>query len=216
MTIKVYGSPISTCFLRVITTCNALGIPYEIVHVDMAKGEHMAPEFLKIQPFGKIPVVQDGDFYIYESRAICRYLIAKYQTDTSAQLIPKDPQAAGLVEQYISVETSYFDPGVSGFVWEALFKNMFGLGETNPELVKTNRHKITETLNIYDKFLEGKDYLVGDSLTLADIVHLPYGHYACVAGAEDIFNSPERPNVTRWWKNITSHPAWVKTIAKEE
>ncbi|KAL1918674.1 uncharacterized protein VTP21DRAFT_2696 [Calcarisporiella thermophila] len=216
MAIKIYGVPASTCVLRVTTTCNALGLSYEIVPVDMAKGEHKSAEFLKLQPFGKIPVVQDGDFYIYESRAICRYLIAKYQTDTSAQLIPKDPQAAGLVEQYISVETSYYDPGVYGFVKEVLFKKWFGLGEPDQEIVNANRKTIIETLNIYDKFLEGKDYLVGDSLTLADIVHLPYGHYACVAGAEDIFNSPERPNVTRWWKNITSHPAWIKALPKQE
>ncbi|KAL1921620.1 uncharacterized protein VTP21DRAFT_11336 [Calcarisporiella thermophila] len=216
MAIKIYGIPTSTCVLRVIATCNALDIPYEMIYIDLRKDEHKSDKFLKLQPFGKIPVIQDGDFYIYESRAICRYLIAKYQTNTSAQLIPKDHQAAGLVEQYISVETSYYDPGVYSFVKEVLFKKILNQGEPDPAIVSASRAKMIETYTIYDKILEGKSYLVGDSLTLADIAHLPYGHYAYTTGAEDIFDSPERPNFARWWKNIINHPAWVKSISRQD
>ncbi|CAO3683356.1 unnamed protein product [Umbelopsis vinacea] len=214
MSVKLLGVPQSTCTLRVITVAKALNIPLEIEVIDFSKGVHKSPEYIsKYQPFGRIPVLLDGDFTLFESRAICRYLINKYQTKDTLQLIPSDLKQASLVEQFISVESSEYSDSINKYVYEAVFKKYRGL-ESDPEQLALLRKSSETTLDVYDKILEGKNYLVGDSFTLADVVHLPYGHYAVQAGLEDVFNSPSRPNVARWWKNITSEPSWKAAIAK--
>jgi glutathione S-transferase len=214
MALKLLGSPQSTCSLRVITVAKALNIPLEIETVDLAKGAHKSPEYVaKYQPFGRIPVLVDGDFVLYESRAICRYLINKYQTKETVQLIPADLKESALVDQYISVETSEYNPAVSGYVGEVVFKKFRG-GVPDPEVAAKHRESTIAVLNVYEKFLEGKNYLVGDKLTFADISHLPYGYYACNAGLADVFDSPERPNVARWWKTITNEAAWNAALGK--
>ncbi len=79
-TIKLYGASYSTCTRRVITTLNELNLPFELVPIELFKGEHKAPDYLaKIQPFGQIPALVDTDgTHIYESRAIQRYVALKY------------------------------------------------------------------------------------------------------------------------------------------
>lgn len=81
-TIKLYGMEMSTCTRRVRCVLEEMGLPYEIVLVDLAKGEHKQPAHLAIQPFGQVPVLEDTDgTTIFESRAIMRYLVKKYPTE---------------------------------------------------------------------------------------------------------------------------------------
>jgi len=213
MTIKLYGSAYSTCSQRVLTTAHALKIQVELVSIDFSTGEHKSDEFLKKQPFGKVPVLDDNGFLIYESRAISRYLCLKYQTADTAQLYPTDIQQRALVEQYISVETSYYNSGIEPLIGEAVFKKMRG-GTPDDAIIAKHKETTENSLVVYEKFLEGKNYLIGDQLTLADIFHLPYGGYAVNSGFGDIFENADRPNVNRWWKTISTHEAWIKTTSK--
>ncbi len=76
--IKVYGINMSTCTRRVLVTLIEMGLPHELVLVDLMKGEHKQPPHLARQPFGQVPVLEDVDgFQIFESRAIIRYLAKK-------------------------------------------------------------------------------------------------------------------------------------------
>lgn len=72
MVLKVYGSAMSTA--RVLVTILEKGLPYEHVFVDIGQGEHKTEDFKQLQPFGKVPVLDDDGFVMFESRAICRYL----------------------------------------------------------------------------------------------------------------------------------------------
>ena len=100
MAIKIYGSPYSTCTQRILTVCGEKSIPYELVAINLATGEHKSPSFLEKQPFGKIPVLEDDGYVVYESRAICKYLAAKY-TGKGPELMPPSTslKAFGLFEQ---------------------------------------------------------------------------------------------------------------------
>ena len=81
-TIKLYGMAMSTCTRRVRCVLEEMKLPYEIVLVDLGKGEHKQPAHLSIQPFGQVPVLEDIDgTKIFESRAIMRYLLKKYPTE---------------------------------------------------------------------------------------------------------------------------------------
>lgn len=72
MVLKLYGSAMSTA--RVLVTILEKELPYELILVDISKGEHKTEEYKKLQPFGKVPVLDDDGFLMFESRAICRYL----------------------------------------------------------------------------------------------------------------------------------------------
>ncbi|CAJ0842678.1 20914_t:CDS:2, partial [Entrophospora sp. SA101] len=110
MGIKIIGFALSPTTLRVTLTLEELGLEYELEPVTSVD-EIKTPEYLTTKnPLGKVPVMIDDGFTLYESRAICRYLVNKYQgTKNSKILVPKDIQKAALVEQYLSVESLYFD-----------------------------------------------------------------------------------------------------------
>lgn len=73
MVLKLYGSAMA--FSRVLVTILELDLPYEHVLVDISKGDQRNPEYKKLQPFGKVPVLEDDGLVMFESRAICRYLV---------------------------------------------------------------------------------------------------------------------------------------------
>ncbi|KAG4377423.1 hypothetical protein AAZX31_18G106000 [Glycine max] len=97
MVVKVYG-PTYASPKRVLVCLIEKEIEFETVHVDLFKGEAKEPEFLKLQPFGLLPVIQDGDYTLYESRAIIRYYAEKYK-DQGTDLLGKTIEERGLVEQ---------------------------------------------------------------------------------------------------------------------
>lgn len=72
MVLKLYGSAMATS--RVLTVILEKELAYELVRVDIAKGEQKREEYQRLQPFGKVPVLDDDGFLMYESRAICKYL----------------------------------------------------------------------------------------------------------------------------------------------
>src|SRR3569832_880793 len=85
---------------RVELFLSLLGVPYRLVDVDLAKGEHKKPEFLAMNPFGQVPVLQDGDVTLGDSNAILVYLEAKY---APGQWLPRDPVGAARVQRWFSV-----------------------------------------------------------------------------------------------------------------
>ena len=124
MVITIHGSASSTCSQRVPTACIELGTPYNLRTLDFAVGEHKTDAFKKLQPWGKVPVLEDDGVFIFESRAICKYLVAKYGAEKKSTLMPemKDLKAYGLFEQGCSIELSYFNSPVEGLAYEKAFK----------------------------------------------------------------------------------------------
>ncbi|CAA7269449.1 unnamed protein product [Cyclocybe aegerita] len=205
MVFKLYGSPISTCTKRVALVLHEKQVPFEFHPIDFSKGEHKAPEFVKHQPFGQVPYIDDDGFILYESRAICQYIAAKYPDQGTKGLLPTELKAAALFQQASSVEMSNFDDNASKLVFEKVFKPHFGLTfdqATYDRLLTT----LTAKLDAYDNILSKQKYLAGDELTLADLYHLPYGSMLPVAGANVL---ETKPNVHRWFTELSSRPAWL-------
>ncbi|GBB83253.1 hypothetical protein RclHR1_01000009 [Rhizophagus clarus] len=123
MTITVFGFYASPKIHMIYYVLKELGLSYEVIQPSSHE-EIKTPEYLATKhPFGKIPYLDDGEFHIYESRAIARYLINKYQgTNTSTVLIPSEVQKAALVEQFISVETSYYTEPLSKMLKQLTIK----------------------------------------------------------------------------------------------
>ncbi|KAF8557082.1 glutathione S-transferase [Imleria badia] len=210
MVLQLYGFPTSTCTLRVALVLKEKNVPFKFHMVDLAKGEHKAPGFVAHQPFGQVPYIvrttrDDDGLVLFESRAIARYIATKYASQGTA-LIPTDAKKLPFFEQAASIETSHYDPFVSGLAWELRFTTWFG-GKTDEAHVKSLHAQLKNKLDAYEVILSKQKYLAGDEITLADLFHLPYG---AVILADDIkideFSS--RPNVNRWWKDISSRPSW--------
>ncbi|KAG2074853.1 glutathione S-transferase [Suillus decipiens] len=203
--VKLYGSPLSTCTRLVALVCREKIIPYEFIKVDLAKGEHKQAAFTANQPFGEVPYIDDDGFILYESRAIARYLIKKYPNQGTA-LIPTDPKAEGLFEQAASTEAFNFTAFVGPIVLEKVLSPRLGL-QPNEDRINELLATLKPQLDAYDVILGKQKYLAGDSVTLADLAHLPYGTAFYGVGYAELFDS--RPNVARWWKDISSRPTWL-------
>ncbi|TFK45770.1 glutathione S-transferase [Heliocybe sulcata] len=202
MVLQLVGNPYSTCTRRVAVVCKELNIPYELTVIDLSKGEQKSPEFLAKQPFGQIPYIDDDGFVLFESRAIARYLATK----AGSALIPKDLKAQAKFEQAASIELSNFDAFASAIAAEKVFKLLRG-GKTDDARVQEYAAALDGKLDAYDKILSTQKYLAGDELTLADLFHLSYGAMLAPCGFS-FLEDGKRPNVARWWKDISSRPSW--------
>ena len=138
-------------------------------------------------------------------------MINKYQgTKTSTILIPSDVQKTALVEQFISVETSYYTQPLSKLVIQLVFRKRRG-NDPDLKIVNEAREELDKTLDVYEKLLEGKDYLTGE-FSLADLLHIPLTNYAIKAGENDLWN--KRPNVSRWLKNLNERECWKNVFTE--
>ncbi|KAJ7137519.1 glutathione S-transferase [Mycena crocata] len=199
--LKLYGSPKATCTRRVATILHELKVPFELIEVDLKNGEHKSAAFLEKQPFGQIPYIDDDGFFLYETRAICRYIAAKYP---ASGLIPTEPKANALFEQGASVEITNFDPSAGKIVFEAILKPMQGLLTDKAEVEK-QLAVLDKKLDAYNTILGKQRYIAGESLTLADLFHIPNAPLLA-AGGSDIMT--QKPNVARWYNELVARPSW--------
>ncbi|THX64148.1 glutathione S-transferase III [Aureobasidium pullulans] len=128
----------------------------------MKRGEHKTPDFIRdVHPFGKLPAFEDGSLHIFESRAICRYLVAKYASPDSVMLPPTKLGDIASFEQVASVESSYFDTSIFKIAYEKMFKQFFGLGEADTAEMRKSENDLKEVLDYYDQVLASQQYLTG-------------------------------------------------------
>ncbi|KAJ7655917.1 glutathione S-transferase [Mycena rosella] len=201
--LKLYGTPHGASPLRIATVLHELHIPFEFIEVDLKAGEQHTPAFLARQPFGQVPFIDDGGFILYESRAICRYLAAKHP---ASGLIPREPTANALFEQAASVEVANFDPSASGLVLQTVVKPAFYGTQPDPAAVQAHLAVLEKKLEGYEAILGTQRYLAGDTLTLADLFHLPCARLLAVGGIDIMM---QKPNVARWYNELIARPSSV-------
>lgn len=204
---KLYGHHLSTCTRKVLCTLAEKGHTAEFVFIDFAKNEQKQPAHLARQPFGVVPVLEDADFSLYESRAIIRYLDARLD---GPALTPTNVRERARMDQWISVEQGNFSGPVMKAVMHVMFAPMRGEA-VDPAIVAEGKAGGARVLDVLEKALADREYLAG-GYSLADICYLPYLEYAFATGMGDIIT--ERPNVNGWWQRISSRPAWQKAIGQ--
>ncbi|KAI0302471.1 glutathione S-transferase-like protein [Russula brevipes] len=202
MVIKIYGYYISTCTRRVAVIAKERNIPYELVSVDLPSGEPRQPPHVEHHPFGQIPYMEHDGFELFESRAICRYLA---ELGSGPTLIPTEPKALAKFEQAASIEYAQFDPIGQKILKETFLKKVLGQ-PIDEERVKPLLPVLESKLDVYEAILSKQKYLAGDEVTLADLFHLPYCNF--IFDDFKYGDLDRRPNVRRWWKDISSRPAW--------
>ncbi|KAJ7088531.1 glutathione S-transferase [Mycena belliarum] len=184
-------------------------IPFELVPIDYSKGEHKTPEYLALHPFGRIPMIDDDGFILYESRAICRYLAEKY-ADQGTRLIPTDLRAKALFERGASVEVSELFPQLMKVGAQLVFNPLSNV-PTDEAALAEGQAALAKTLAEYEFMLGKQRYIGGDEFTLADIFHLYAAPILIKAGFDVI--TDKGPNVKRWWNDLVSRPSWIELQA---
>lgn len=205
---KIYGHPISTCTRKVLAVLAERNANFEFGTVNLMTGDHKSAEHMARQPFGQIPVLEEGDFRLYESRAIIRYLD---EVLPGHKLTPGDAKGRAIMEQWISVEASNFTPHAMKIIYEDLFKKMQG-APSDSTLVQAGITGVSKALDIMNSRLGESAYLAGSDYTLADICYMPYIEYLFACGHGDLITS--RANVAAWWNRISTRPAWLTATGK--
>ncbi|RDX78810.1 Glutathione S-transferase F11, partial [Mucuna pruriens] len=207
MVVKVYGPARAACPQRVLLCLLEKEVEFELVHVDLHQGHQKHPDFLLRQPFGQVPVVEDADFRLFESRAIIRYYAAKY-ADRGPDLLGKTLEERALVEQWVEVEAHNFNNLCFTLMLQLVILPKMGkAGDLG--LAKKCEEDLGKVLDVYEHRLSQSTYLAGHNFTLADLTHLPgIGHLIEEAKMGHLIT--QRNNVNAWWNKISSRPAWNK------
>lgn len=212
--VKVYGPPISTAVSRVLACLLEKGVDYQLISVNMSKGEHKKPDYLKIQPFGQVPAFQDEDISLFESRAICRYICDKYADQGNKGLYGTNPLAKASIDQWLEAEGQSFSPPSSTLVFQLAFAPRMKLKQ-DQGVIRQNEEKLKKVLDVYENRLGESRFLAGDEFSLADLSHLPNGHYLVNATDRgELFTS--RNNVGRWWTEISTRDSWEKVVEMQK
>lgn len=197
--IKVYGVPRSRT-MRPLWMLEELGLPYENVKVNFL-GESRTPEFLRLNPNGHIPVLQDGDLTLWESLAINLYLARRYDKG----LWPKTVEDEGRVFQWsVWAMTELEEPLLT-----ALLNRAF-LPEAQRDANKADdaAERFKKPLGVLDGALGGKQYLLGDTFTVADLNAASVLSWAPLAGLD----LGPAPRAQAWLGRCTGRPAFDRAL----
>jgi glutathione S-transferase len=204
--VKLYLNLLSPNVRRVRLTAAVLGLQLEEKTLDFAKGEHKDPGYLALNPNGAVPTLVDGDFVLTESRAMMQYLASK---KPESGLLPRDEQARADVTRWQFWDASHFSPQVGTLAFQRVIKPMMGMGEPEASKVEEALVNFRRFAAVLNQRLEGKRYIVGDSLTLADLTIASSLMYAKQSEAP----VAEFPNVAAWFSRMSEMDAWKRTSA---
>jgi len=201
---RLYHHPMSSNARRAVMTAVHLGLKLDLTVVDLAKGAQRDPQFLRMNPNGKVPVLDDDGFFLTESHAIMQYLADKTPGQT---LYPQELRARADVNRWLFWSAQHFQPAVSVLGWEHLVKPILGMGDADPAQVKLGNGLVSACAAILDAHLAGKSWISGDALSLAD--------YAIATPLAYIQQAKlpvsEHTNVLAWFARVQELEAWKRT-----
>jgi glutathione S-transferase len=198
-TIKLYRYALSGHSHRVELFLSLLGLPVELINVNLAAGEQKTPAFLQMNAFGQVPVIQDGDVTLADANAILVYLSSRYAANAQDWL-PGDPVRAAAVQRWLSVAAGplMFGPALARMI--AVFKRPL-----NPEEAI---ERAKQLFTVMDATLQSSDFLTGPTPTIADIANYSYTAHAPEGG----ISLEPYPHLRRWLAWIEALPGFVPMV----
>lgn len=185
-TITIHSFPLSGHAQRAELFANIASIDHNVINVDLAGGEHKKAPFLALNPAGQVPVLEDGDVVISDSNAILVYLARKY----APKYLPTDPVLEAQVQQFLSLAAGEIAFGPCNARLITVFN-----APLDADFAIATAHKVLAKLNAH---LEGREFLVGDSPSIADIAIYTYTAHA----PEGNVSLDAYPNVRRFLANV--------------
>lgn len=185
--------------LKVLYVLEQLGVEYEFRFVNLAHGDNRSDEFRAMTPVGKVPVLEHDGAYLFESGAICRYVAGLAQSP----LYPADKLDRARVDQWMTFFTCHPGRWLTNLYFEKIMKPAAGLGETNAGRCEESTRFATAQLKAVERHLEGRNWLVNETLSIAEPWALAYLEQAPAVG----FDLSPYPRLQAWYERIDGLPA---------
>jgi glutathione S-transferase len=202
--IKIWGRANSGNVKKVLIVADELNIPYERIDAGMQYGIVDTPEYRKLNPNGRIPTIEDGDFVLWESNSICRYFAMKYGGEA---LYPADPATRAGIDRWLD--------WVLTIVVPAEVPVFQGTIRTPPEkqdkaAIAANVKKVADIYQIADNRLGDREYLERD-VSLADLV---LGIFVYRYLKNTFIQRPAHPNLEAWCERLMRRPSYKKHVVQ--
>lgn len=184
---------------KVCAVAKYLESPIEYTRVNLGRGEHKTPEYVAINPNGKVPTLVDGARVLWEAAAIMCHLAAR----ADSELWPQDHRQIDVL-RWLSWDLAHFYRAGGTLYFEHIIKLRFGLGETDPVAVGKATDEWRRLAAILDTYLHDRRWLVGNSVTIADFAvaaFLPYAERTHIP-------VNEFPAIRRWHDGLNEIDAW--------
>ena len=194
-TIKLYRHTLSGHSHRAQLFLSLLGINAELINVDLASGEHKQPAFLAKNSLGQVPVLEDGDAVIADSNAILVYLAGKHDSNNS--WLPSDVIACAEVQRFLSLAAGPLAQGPA----TARLINVFGANLDRERAIEVSHNY----LSALEAHLQTRDWLVGNTPTIADVANYSYTAHA----PEGDVSLQAYTNVRAWLNRNEALPGFV-------
>jgi glutathione S-transferase len=198
--IKLHTFHLSTNGRKVHMALEEAGAQYEIVPVNLMKGEQKNPDYLRLNPNGKVPTLVDNGLVMWESIAILLYMAEKFP---AAKLLPSAAQDRARAFQWL-----VWQPTTFGAPAATLFRQLRFTpeGQRDQKIIDQAQADINKNVAILAGGLEGRDYLAG-TLSVADIALVPYLYVMAELGV----SIPAA--VDAYYKRLSTRPSWGKVVA---
>ena len=180
-----------------------IGEPYELVRLDLSKGEHKKPEYLKIHPHGAVPALVDGEVAMFESAAICAYLADKFPAKGFAPPPASAPRAH--YYQWLVYSMATMEPPVLKVF---LHTRMLPEAKRSAEAVEEGKAQWRDVARVLEHALDGKQFLLGDPFTAADVMVASIAGWSGSMGLLEGF-----PVLQGYSKRLASRPAFQRANA---
>lgn len=202
--LRIWGRLSSVNVQKVVWCADELGLEYERIDVGGKFGGNDTPAFLALNPNGLIPVIEDGDFVLYESNAIVRYLADREGAET---LWPRAPRARADVDRWMEWQSTGYTPAMWSAFWQLV---RTPAEKRDAAAVEASRAKSEKCSGILDAHLAARRYLAGDAFTLADIVVGCAAHRWLNLPLERV----ARPNLERWYAELKARPGSRQVLSQ--
>ena len=197
--LKILGKASSINVRKVLWTCAEIDLPFERADWGSGFRSTMEPEFLKLNPNAMVPVIQDGDFVLWESNTICRYLCARHGRD---DLLPNEPQARAQVEKWMDWQATDLNNA-----WKYTF---MALVRDSPQhrnaadLEAGMANWVKHTAILERHLQQGGAYITGANFTLADVVlGLSVNRWFMTP-----LQKPDYPAVAAYYERLSQRPGF--------
>lgn len=194
---KLYTTPKSANGVKVLAAFYVLDIPVEVVVVDVYTGAGQDPAYLRVNPQGKVPTLVDGALVLWESNAILQYL-----ADLRGQLWADDAAGRADINRWLFWESAHWQPALSRILTPMVVWKL-GLGLQPAR--KLDWSSVTPSMELLEGHLEGREFLVGNRLTIADLSIAAMLIYASALPAG-------YPAIEQWRTRVARLPAWQQAL----
>ncbi len=199
--LTIYGSDLSAPAIKVRLTASFLGLDYKWQAVNLGEGEQKKEWFLKINPVGKVPAIDDDGFYLFESNTICKYLSDKH----ASPLYPKDPKKRALVDQWIDYSSFHIGANLMPVVYNRVFAPRRGL-PVNEKAITDGLGFLKQYFPILEQQLTLHKCVVWAEVSLADIILLSLLEPAEVAQVD----LSAYPKLTAWRNGLKKQSFYTR------